>query len=114
MSQTKPNSREELDEQINDCFARSCKNNEYFGNDGWYELHTPTLRQEIQEIIDQHLTNQLEKAVVEARIDENESWIEWLHDTEVSYNNPKHTNKTASAKLHNLLKARIRQLEKEI
>jgi len=46
-----------LDEQISDIFARACYKNEYFGNDGWYELHTPTIRQEInklfQELIDE-------------------------------------------------------------
>lgn len=40
-----------LKEQIDDIFARACLNNEYFGIDGWYELHTPTLRKEIQELI---------------------------------------------------------------
>jgi len=43
----------ELEEQIGDVFARACKNNEYFGNDGWYELHTPTARQEINNLIAQ-------------------------------------------------------------
>ena len=43
----------ELEEQIGDVFARACKNNEYFGNDGWYELHTPTARQEIKALIAQ-------------------------------------------------------------
>lgn len=44
---------QELDEQIGDIFARACKNNEYFGNDGWYELHTPTLRLEIKALLAQ-------------------------------------------------------------
>lgn len=41
----------EMNELIGDIFARACNNNEYFGNDGWYELHTPTLRQEIEQLI---------------------------------------------------------------
>ena len=39
------------DELIGDIFARACKNNEYFGKDGWYELHTPTVRSEIKSLI---------------------------------------------------------------
>ena len=44
-------SEDELKDQIDDVFARACKNNEYFGYDGWYELHTPTMRVEIKELI---------------------------------------------------------------
>ena len=63
MSQNTPTDNTEwLDEQIGDVFARACKNNEYFGNDGWYELHTPTARQEIKALID--------TVCREARIDE--------------------------------------------
>lgn len=53
-----------LKEQIDDIFARACLNNEYFGIDGWYELHTPTLRKEIQELILQDR----ERAVLTAQI----------------------------------------------
>ena len=44
-------SEDVLKDQIDDVFARACKNNEYFGYDGWYELHTPTMRVEIKELI---------------------------------------------------------------
>ena len=42
-------------EELKDIFARACKNNEYFGNDGWHELHTPTLKSEIQALINQQI-----------------------------------------------------------
>lgn len=60
-----------LKEQIDDIFARACLNNEYFGIDGWYELHTPTLRKEIQELILQDR----ERAVNAGRIEELEKLI---------------------------------------
>ena len=44
-------SEDVLKDQIDDVFARACKNNEYFGYDGWYELHTPTMRVEIKDLI---------------------------------------------------------------
>ena len=44
-------SEDVLKDQIDDVFARACKNNEYFGYDGWYELHTPTMRVEIKALI---------------------------------------------------------------
>ena len=53
MSRTDTNQASEdvLKDQIDDVFARACKNNEYFGYDGWYELHTPTMRVEIKDLI---------------------------------------------------------------
>ena len=54
-------SKEELETQIKDIYARACKNNEYFGKDGWYELHTPTLTNEINDLINQALREQLEE-----------------------------------------------------
>ena len=47
-------------EELKDIFARACKNNEYFGNDGWHELHTPTLKSEIQALINQQIKSVLD------------------------------------------------------
>ena len=48
-------------EELKDIFARACKNNEYFGNDGWHELHTPTLKSEIQALINQQIKSVLDE-----------------------------------------------------
>ena len=80
----------ELREQIGDIFARACKNNEYFGNDGWYELHTPTLRAEIQSLI----TADRKRVALEAKIDENKRWLTALApsmDENVAYNSDFHS-----------------------
>ena len=74
------NTTESLDELIGDIFARACKNNEYFGNDGWYELHTPTLRQEIKEAIQQEVL----RGRVKGQINSYQRVMLWLEEQDPS------------------------------
>ena len=88
----------ELREQIGDIFARACKNNEYFGNDGWYELHTPTLRAEIQSLI----TADRKRVELGARIDEWNLIGETLHAASIE--SERHVEKVRNDRLDELSK----------
>lgn len=73
------NTTDELREQVGDIFARACKNNEYFGNDGWYELHTPTVRAELEALISNREKLLLDRVEKEILADDgtNTMFTEW-------------------------------------
>ena len=53
----------ELDKRIDEIFVKAESGDGYTGMDGWYELHTPTIRVELKKLLEDYTTSQVSEQV---------------------------------------------------